>query len=496
MKSIAPCARNIVRREFGLLSSKRYVMRCVDVLGIYPNGWRAYHVIGRTVDRKFSSSSQNIDREILKHLSVIIDPDLNRDIVSLGFVKNLHCNVSEGLITFDLELTTPACPVKDQFVEACEKVLKLNMNWVKTVKVSLTARTRQSSTNGKVAIGGLSKVSNIIAVSSCKGGVGKSSVAFNLAKALQRQKAKVGLLDLDIFGPSLPVFVPDAVKGPFDESMPQQVQVMVDPNSGMKLMSMGYLRPGESVALRGPMVSGIVQQLLSSTGWGELDYLVLDLPPGTSDIHLTIGQQAPIDGAVVVTTPHQLAVVDVEKGVELLNKMKIPSVALVENFSYFLCNKCDEKHEIFGKSGDAEKIASKFGIESVTRLPIDPKLDSASFDRLADKVVREIAKVKFNSVKTEFDISGGVFSLNEKIGDQFNWSGSIPFRELRLACKSANMIDEWTGEKLFKEEDIARDVKPVKVELAGNYAYRIDWSDKHHSIFPIKAIKALMNAEK
>lgn len=252
-----------------MLSRRSYVYPYRRALDIHSNCFRAYHGVGRTVDRKFSSSSQDIDREILKHLSVIIDPDLNRDIVSLGFVKNLDSNVNEGLIAFDLELTTPACPVKDQFVEACEKVLKLNMNWVKTVKVSLTARPRKSSTTGNVAMGGLSKVSNIIAVSSCKGGVGKSSVAFNLAQALQRQKAKVGLLDLDIFGPSLPVFVPNAVKGPFDESMPQQVQVMVDPNSGMKLMSMGYLRPGESVALRGPMVSGIVQQLLSSTGWGN-----------------------------------------------------------------------------------------------------------------------------------------------------------------------------------------------------------------------------------
>jgi Mrp family chromosome partitioning ATPase len=451
-------------------------------------------IIGRDTVRGFCSSKSD-DSAILKYLSVIIDPDLNRDIVSLGFVKNLKADKSSGHVEFDLELTTPACPVKDQFVTACETVLKKNLNWVQKVNVTLTARARKS--NGAISGGaGLSKVSNIIAVSSCKGGVGKSSIAYNLALALRRTSAEVGLLDIDIFGPSLPVFVPNPVKGPFDESMSKQVQVMVDPASGIKLMSMGYLRPGESIALRGPMVSGIAQQLLSSTGWGSLDYLVLDMPPGTSDIHLTIGQHAPIDAAVVVTTPHQLAVVDVEKGIEFLNKMKVPTVALVENFSFFKCPSCDDKHQLFGSSGSAKKVAEKFGIDSVMDLPIDPNLTSPqtkeTFEALASTVVREIAKLKHNSVRTEVSIGDGVFDLTEKSNEQTNKVGSIPFRELRLACKSATMIDEWTGEKLYKDEDIQEDVKPVKIEQAGNYAYRIDWSDKHHSIFPIKAIRALI----
>ena len=439
---------------------------------------------------RFISTAED-QRAVLKHLSVIVDPDLSRDIVSLGFVKNLDLDVAAGSVKFDLELTTPACPVKDQFVTACEQVLKQNLPWVKTVSVTLTAQPRKSST----ASGGLARVSNIIAVSSCKGGVGKSTVAFNLAKALVGHKARVGLLDADIFGPSLPVFAPNVVKGPLDEKLPQQVQVFFDESSGLKVMSMGYLKPQEAVALRGPMVSGLVQQLLTSTGWGELDYLVIDMPPGTSDIHLTIGQHAPIDGAVVVTTPHQLAVVDVEKGLDLMAKMKTPVVAMVENFSYFKCNKCDEKHQIFGSSGAADKVASTYGIEHIAHLPITNELAESKqfFEALADTVVREIARNKFAAVTTNLENNDNLMVMKETGSDgSIVWQGSVSCRQLRLACKSATMIDEWTGEKLFKEEDIRADVKPEKIEKAGNYAFRIDWSDKHHSIFPIKKIKELM----
>jgi Mrp family chromosome partitioning ATPase/DUF971 family protein len=411
---------------------------------------------------------------------------LNRDIVSLGFVKSLVLNESSGEVSFDLELTTPACPVKDQFVAACEQVIKQNHPWVKSVDVKLTAQAKKA---GPALGGGLGRVSNIIAVSSCKGGVGKSTVAFNLATSLLKRGARVGILDCDIFGPSLPVFVPKVSKGPLDDKMPQQVQVFLDEQSGLKLMSMGYLKPNETTALRGPMVSGLIQQLLTSTGWGELDYLILDMPPGTSDIHLTIGQHAPIDGAVVVTTPHELAVVDVEKGIDFLLKMKTPTVALVENFSYFTCNNCDVKHDVFGTSGAATRVAHKYGIDNILKLPLTG--DSMElFESLADTVVREIAKQKFTSTKTDLKFTDDGFVLTENEIDT-----RVPFRQLRLNCKSATMIDEWTGEKLFREEDIPMDVKPIKVEKAGNYAFRIDWSDNHHSIYPIQAIRDLGRKE-
>jgi Mrp family chromosome partitioning ATPase len=432
-------------------------------------------------------------------LSAIIDPDLNRDIVSLGFVKQLEVNRDTGEVRFDLELTTPACPVKDQFVSACETILKRDISWVKSVKVKLTARQGRSKDPKSIVSDGLKRVSNVIAVSSCKGGVGKSSVAYNLATILrEKYGAKVGLLDADIYGPSLPVFVPEVVKGAFDESMTQQVQVFENPKNGIKLMSMGYLKPKESVALRGPMVSGIIQQLLTSTGWGQLDYLVIDMPPGTGDIHLTIGQHAPIDGTVVVTTPQELAIVDVEKGLELFNKLNIPSLAMVENFSFFKCTNCDERHEIFGSSGAAKKIALKYGIENVFKLPIDKDLKSSDsrqlFERLAETVVREISKKKFNEVVTSVVVEDGFVLVKDVDKEGIVVSEiRIPARVVRLNCKSATMIDEWTGQKLFKDEDIPTDVTPRKIESAGNYAVRIDWSDGHHSIYPIKALKE-MNA--
>ena len=441
--------------------------------------------------RRMSSETASSEKSILKCLSVIIDPDLHRDIVSLGFVKNLVVDFSKGVVSFDLELTTPACPVKEQFVSACNDALKKNLSWVKTVNVNLTARARASK--GGVKGNGLSRVTSIVAVSSCKGGVGKSTVALGLARALREKLgAKVGLLDADVYGPSLPTLLPLVKKGVFDETMSQQVQVYESEEiSGLKLMSIGYLKPGESLALRGPMVSGIVTQLLANTGWGDLDFLVIDMPPGTGDIQLTIAQQASIDGAVVVTTPQELSVVDVDKGIELFNKMKIPSIALVENFSFFKCNQCDTKHEIFGNSGDAQKIAKKFGIENVFQIPMETKIfQNLIFEELANSVVREISKLKYSQEKFVYVTDDKLFKLEEGGKPAV----SIPFRTLRMECKSASMIDEWTGAKLFNEEDIATDVKPVKVEAAGNYAYRIDWSDGHHSIFPIKALKTISSS--
>ena len=452
--------------------------------------------------------------EILKHLSSIIDPDLHRDIVSLNFVKNLA--VTESRVSFDLELTTPACPVKDQFVSLSERVIKDNMPEITDVVVRLTA---QSPAKGASKAGhGLNRVRNIVAVSSCKGGVGKSSVAANLAFTLAQENpgVRIGLLDADIFGPSLPTLIPDVIPGPFDEAMKEQVRVFMHGN--VKLMSIGYLKPGESISLRGPMVSSLIQQLLTMSGWGELDYLIIDMPPGTGDIQLTVAQHAKIDGSVIVTTPQSLALVDVVKGVELWNKMAIPSLCIVENFQYFQCGTCDTKHHIFGgdKTTGAQTIAERFGIEHTIGLPMDPRMATGSkglfvaseenrqtdtykqLTTLAETVVRQCSKVKF--ADTEFTVTGAgeqaelEFVETRKSTGEVTWQGQTEHRKLRLACKSAVMVDEWTGTPLFKETDIPLNVKALKTEMAGRYAVRVDWSDGHNSIYPIKAIKALINA--
>jgi Mrp family chromosome partitioning ATPase/DUF971 family protein len=451
--------------------------------------------------RRFSSSSI-VSEDVLRHLSKIIDPDLNRDIVSLNFVKNL--SIIGSRVSFDLELTTPACPVKDQFVALSERILKDNIPAITDVSVRLTAQPKSSPKTGN----GLKRVHNIIAVSSCKGGVGKSSISVNLSYMLAQLNPglRVGLLDADIFGPSLPTLIPSVEPGPFDETMAEQVRVFQHNN--VKLMSIGYLKPGESISLRGPMVSSLIQQLLTMTGWGELDYLVIDMPPGTGDIQLTVAQHAKIDGSVIVTTPQSLALVDVLKGVELWNKMAIPSLCVVENMQHFLCTTCNTKHHIFAASPAAEMIAQRFGIEHTIGFPLDPAVAASSapfvvqaprespslgaFRELAETVVRECAKVKF--ADTEFvslAANKGTMGFEERRKKEVVWRGETTARKLRLACKSAVMVDEWTGKPLFKEEDIPKDVHPVKTEMAGRYALRVDWSDGHHSIYPLKAIKAL-----
>jgi len=201
-----------------------------------------------------------------------------------------------------------------------------------------------------------------------------------------------------------------------------------------------------------------------------------------------------------VTTPQQLAIVDVEKGIELFNKLRIPSLALVENFSFFDCGSCSARHSLFGKSGEAaRRIANKFGIDEQRyfQLPLDPagmnsETSSKIISELAATVIREIAKKKYSNIETKLEKGNGVVQVAEvQNKSDVLFSGSIPFRKLRLNCKSATMIDEWTGEKLFKDEDISMNVEPTKIEAAGNYAFRIDWSDGHHSIYPIKALKEL-----
>lgn len=299
---------------------------------------------------------------VLRALSRVQDPDLHKDIVSLGFIKNLV--IKDKKVSFDLELTTPACPVKDQLKAQCESELrKLGAS---SVKVNLTAKVRAGRTGKQALVG----VRNIIAVAGGKGGVGKSTVAMNLALALKQSGAKCGLLDCDIYGPSLPALIgshPQARAMPDNRLVPLLF-------ADMPVMSMGFLiDPNRGVSWRGPMIHKMIQQFLSGTAWPELDYLILDLPPGTGDVQLSLTQAAPISGAVIVTTPQEAALSDARKAIAMFRQVQTPVLGVVENMSWYACRKCDKKHFLFGQDGGA-RLAEEFQLPLLAQLPLDPEV--------------------------------------------------------------------------------------------------------------------------
>lgn len=305
----------------------------------------------------------------MEKLRQVKDPDLNKDIVSLGFIKNLK--IEEACVSFVVELTTPACPVKEQLKAQCEEVVK-TLEGVQEVRVTMTAQVRSGAPQAnRIAI---PNVKNVIAVASGKGGVGKSTVTINLSMALAAQGARVGLLDADIYGPSIPLMMGTQSEKP--ES--REKRVIPIERSGVKMMSMGYLIPeGEPVVWRGPMVHGALTQFLSQVEWGELDYLLIDMPPGTGDAQLTISQTAPLSGAVIVTTPQEVSLIDARKGLKMFQNVKVPILGVIENMSGFVCGHCQEVTPIF-KEGGGEKMSKEMNVPFLGSLPIDPKIAETS----------------------------------------------------------------------------------------------------------------------
>jgi len=300
---------------------------------------------------------------VLEVLKNVQDPDLHRDIVSLGFVKDL--SIDPRSIRFKVELTTPACPVKDRLRDECIAVVK-NIAGNRSVEVEMTAQVRRGSGQGKHSLQG---VKHLVAVSSGKGGVGKSTVAANLAIALQESGAKVGLMDADVYGPS--------IKKMLNVDLPVRSanNKIIPPEAfGIKIISAAMFREDDSpIIMRGPMISGMVQQFATQVDWDELDYLVMDFPPGTGDIQLTLCQTLQISGAVVVTTPQEIAALAARKGLNMFLKLNVPVLGVIENFSYFICDQCQKEHSIFqGKSG--EQLALESGTKFLGRIPIENQI--------------------------------------------------------------------------------------------------------------------------
>lgn len=302
---------------------------------------------------------------VLDALRKVQDPELHRDIVSLGMVKEI--DVLDGKVSLTVELTTPACPLRERIEDDCRKALA-GIEGLRDLKISFGAQVRGSKA-GAGQIDLLPTVKNVILVASGKGGVGKSTVAANLAVALKLHGAATGLLDADIYGPSIPIIM--GVKGE-----PQKVAVdggfkLKPPLAhGLPVMSIGFfLEPDQAVIWRGPMLGKALHQMMADVHWGELDYLIVDMPPGTGDVQITFSQQLKVSGALLVATPQDVALADVIRAKSMFDKVMIPIIGIVENMSYFICDGCQKRHEIFSRGG-AERAAERFKIPFLGEIPI------------------------------------------------------------------------------------------------------------------------------
>jgi ATP-binding protein involved in chromosome partitioning len=298
---------------------------------------------------------------VLDALKAVRDPDLNRDIVSLKFIKNLK--IDGGRVAFSIELTTPACPVKDQMREQARAAVAA-LPGVTAVDIEMTAQVRSTSSidGGKTAVPG---VKNIIAVGAGKGGVGKTTVAVNLAIALSQAGSRVAMIDGDIYGPNVPIML-----GLQTQLTTDGQKIVPAEQYGIQLVSMGFLTGDDApVIWRGPMLHGVIQQFFREVRWDRIDYLIVDMPPGTGDVALSLSQTVPVSGAVVVTTPQTVSLADTRRAVRMYQKLNVPTLGLVENMSHFECPGCGAESDIFGKGG-GEMLAKELSVPFLGRIPI------------------------------------------------------------------------------------------------------------------------------
>ena len=298
---------------------------------------------------------------VLDALKGVMDPDLRRDIVSLGFIKNLA--IDGGRVSFAIELTTPACPVKDLLKAQAEELVRA-LPGVTEVDVTMTAQVRSVSAPEKGAFP-VPGVKNVIAVGAGKGGVGKTTVAVNLAIALVKMGSRVGILDGDIYGPNVPIML--GLQAQL-ESDGQKIRPAE--KYGLQVVSIGFMTRDEApVIWRGPMLHSVIKQFFNDVAWRELDYLIIDMPPGTGDVALSLAQTVPVAGSIVVTTPQQVSLADSRRAIKMYEKLNIPALGVVENMSYYECPSCHHEANIFGHGG-GETMAEQMGVPFLGRLPI------------------------------------------------------------------------------------------------------------------------------
>jgi len=362
----------------------------------------------------------NFDKAtILEALGTVNDPDLRRDLVSLGMIKDLE--IAGDVVSLRVVLTTPACPLKDKIRGDVEEALR--KVGVEKMKVEMDAEVRRATPSAAPGGPGVTQeqrmpgVKAVVAVASGKGGVGKSTVAVNLAISLQRLGAKVGILDADIYGPSLPIMLGLRDSRP---TMTADERIAPVPRYGLQAMSMGFmLREDQAVVWRGPMLGKALQQFIEDVDWGELDYVIVDMPPGTGDVQLSLAQLLPVAGTVVVTTPQDVAFADVRRAIKQFELTKTPVLGIVENMSHFVCGNCGADHHIFGESrvdSHAAKhdlpVLAKIPLDSVTAVSADQgePIVVAAPDSETAQVYKELAQRVAQAVAVETHKSAGLKS--------------------------------------------------------------------------------------
>lgn len=356
--------------------------------------------------------SQLSEADIYGALAQVKDPDLHKDIVRLGFVKDLR--VEGGEVSFRIVLTTPACPVREQLEDEARSVVAA-LPGVTSVRVTMDAEVPKGRGFGEKLV--VEGIRNIVAVSSGKGGVGKSTVAVNLAVSLALQGARVGLMDADVYGPNVPLML-----GAADARPEVDVNKLVPITAhGVRMMSMAVLKPGdEPMIVRGPILHGLVRQFLQDVRWGELDYLIVDMPPGTGDVQLSLAQLVPVQGAVLVTTPQEVAVADVRRALRMFETVNVPVLGVVENMSYFVAPDTGTQYRIFGEGG-GRKLAETYGVPFLGEIPLGMEVreggdkgvpivvgqpdspQAQAFTRVAEEVAR---RVSIEAMKPELVVLG------------------------------------------------------------------------------------------
>jgi len=424
-------------------------------------------------------------KEITDALATVTDSYFNKDIITLGYVKGM--TIGKDTLRFSLRLPAPLMPNHDELAQKCQDALKdvadigkieIKKDWEVQRLPSLNAPNTPNALKG---------VKNIIAIASGKGGVGKSTVTVCIAEAFAKAGAKVGILDIDVYGPSIPNMV-----GLGDHQLGGSQQGVLEPVEahGMKIMSMGFLANKDTpVVWRGPIASQLVQQFLGAVDWGELDYLFVDMPPGTGDIQLTLSQAVPLTGAVIVTTPQEVAHTIAEKGLRMFQQVKIPILGIVENMAGFTPPGSDEVFHIFGEGGGSS-AAEEFDLPLLGKISLKQDLREAmdKGDFVEDENIKSIASliaVEAMIVVTNEELSPfAPQEMNLANGGQtlvIKWQDDVEHVissfNIRYMCPCAHCVDEITGEKLVKEENIPANVKILESTPVGRYGVRFSFDD-------------------